>query len=114
MRVRIDQGADAVYLTLSDVAVENSEEVSDGIVLDFDAAGRVVGIEILEASSRTGNAAVLKDFSFELPPRRLSITVVRTQARQGSRWAGGQGHACPAYPLISAISITSAPRWSRM
>ena len=67
MRLRVDQASDAVYLTLSDVAVENSEEVSEGVVLDFDVAGRIVGIEILDASTRTGNAAVLKDFSFELP-----------------------------------------------
>ncbi len=67
MRVRVDQGADAITLTFADTAVDTSEEVSDGIVLDFDEAGRVVGNKILDASSRTGNPAVLKDFSFELP-----------------------------------------------
>ncbi len=36
-------------------------------MLDFDDQGRLVGIEILDASTRTGNAAVLQDFSFELP-----------------------------------------------
>ena len=45
MRVRIDQGADAVYLNLSDRAVSESEEVADGIVVDYDTEGRVVGIE---------------------------------------------------------------------
>jgi uncharacterized protein YuzE len=67
MRVRVDQSADAVYLNLSDNAVVESEEVADGIVVDFDANGRVVGIEILDASKRTGNPEALKDFSFELP-----------------------------------------------
>ena len=62
-----DQNADAVDLTLSDVAVENSEEVSAGIVLDFDVSGRVVGIEILDAPSRTDCPAGLRDFSLELP-----------------------------------------------
>ena len=54
-------------LTLADAAVHESEEVSDGIVLDFDDQGRVVGIEILDASTRTGNAAVLANYSFDLP-----------------------------------------------
>ena len=47
--------------------MEGSEEVSEGVVLGFDVAERIVGIEILDASTLTGNAAVLKDFSFELP-----------------------------------------------
>ncbi len=67
MHVRVDRGADAIYLTLGQAAVHESEEVSEGVVLDFDDQGRLVGIEILDASTRTGNAAVLQDFSFELP-----------------------------------------------
>ena len=59
--------ADAIDLTLADTAVHESEEVSDGIVLDFDDRGQVIGIEILDASSRTGNAAVLTNFSFDPP-----------------------------------------------
>ncbi|MGQ0684701.1 DUF2283 domain-containing protein [Bradyrhizobium sp.] len=67
MRVRIDQSADAVYLNLSDGAVSESEEVADGIVVDYDTDGRVVGIEILDASKRAGNPETLKTYSFELP-----------------------------------------------
>jgi uncharacterized protein YuzE len=46
MRVRIDQGADAVYLNLTDRPIEGSEEVADGIIVDYDAQGRIVGVEI--------------------------------------------------------------------
>ena len=53
MRVRIDQGADAVYLNLTDRPIEGSEEVADAIVVDYDAQGRIVGVEILDASKRT-------------------------------------------------------------
>jgi uncharacterized protein YuzE len=67
MRVRVDQGADAVYLNLTDRPIKDSEEVADGIVVDYDAEGRIVGIEILDASKRTGDSAALKQFSFELP-----------------------------------------------
>ena len=44
MRVRIDQGADAVYLNLTDRPIEGSEEVADGIIVDYDAQGRIVGV----------------------------------------------------------------------
>ena len=67
MRVRVDAGADAVYLNLTDRPIKDSEEVADGIVVDYDAEGRIVGIEILDASKRTDNPDVLKQFSFELP-----------------------------------------------
>jgi YD repeat-containing protein len=66
MRVRVDSGADAVYLNLTDRPIQESEEVADGIVVDYDAEGRIVGIEIL-ASKRTEDPSALKQFSFEMP-----------------------------------------------
>jgi uncharacterized protein YuzE len=67
VRVRVDHGADAVYLNLTDRAITDSEEVADGIIVDYDAEGRIVGVEILDASKRTNDPTVLKQFSFELP-----------------------------------------------
>ncbi|MGA8499866.1 MAG: DUF2283 domain-containing protein [Xanthobacteraceae bacterium] len=51
MRMRVDHAADAVYLNLTDRPIEDSEEVADGIVVDYDEEGRIVGIEILDAPS---------------------------------------------------------------
>jgi uncharacterized protein YuzE len=67
MRVRVDHGADAIYLNLTDRPIKDSEEVADGIVVDYDFEGRIVGVEILDASKRTDDPEVLKQFSFELP-----------------------------------------------
>lgn len=67
MRVRVDHGADAVYLNLTDRPIKDSEKVADGIVVDYDEKGRIVGVEILDASKRTDDPDVLKQFSFELP-----------------------------------------------
>ncbi len=67
MRMRVDHGADAIYLDLTDRPIKDSEEVVDGIVVDYDDEGRIVGIEILDASKRTNNPEVLKQFSFEMP-----------------------------------------------
>ena len=67
MRVRVDHGADAVYLNLTDRPIQGSEELADGVIVDYDAEGRIVGIEILDASKRTGDPGVLKQFSFEIP-----------------------------------------------
>ena len=52
MRLKIDKESDALYLRLDEMAIVESEEVQPGIILDFDAAGKVVGIEILGLSTR--------------------------------------------------------------
>jgi uncharacterized protein YuzE len=67
MRVRVDHAADAIYLNLTDRPIRDSAEVADGIVVDYDDEGRIVGVEILDASKRTDDPEVLKQFSFELP-----------------------------------------------
>jgi uncharacterized protein YuzE len=67
MRMRVDHAADAVYLNLTDRPSKDSEEVADGIVVDYDAEGRIVGLEILDAAKRTDDPEVLKQFSFEMP-----------------------------------------------
>jgi uncharacterized protein YuzE len=67
MRVRVDHGADAVYVNLTDRPIKDSEEVADGIVVDYDDQGRIVGVEILDASKRTDDPEALKKFSLEMP-----------------------------------------------
>jgi len=50
MKTIYDSEADALYVRFSDASVFESEEVADGVVLDFDANGRLVAIEVLDAS----------------------------------------------------------------
>ena len=55
MRMTIDQEADALYIRFDEAKIVESEEVSDGIILDFDANGRVVGLEMLYVRERFPN-----------------------------------------------------------
>ena len=50
MKTTYDPAADALYVRFADARVIESEEVADGVVLDFDAEGRIVAIELLDAS----------------------------------------------------------------
>ena len=57
MQAKYDPKADALYLQLAAAKIVESEEVRPGIVLDFDSDGRVVGIEILDASELVAKEA---------------------------------------------------------
>ena len=52
MRMTMDGEADALYIRFDEAQIVGSEEVSDGIILDFDASGRVVGFEMLYVRER--------------------------------------------------------------
>jgi len=52
MRMRYSQEADAIYIRLKESKIVNSDEVSDGLIIDYNADGDVVGIEILWVSEK--------------------------------------------------------------
>ena len=52
MKLKIDEQADALYLTLGEAPASRTEEVAPGIVVDYDDQDRVVGIEMLYLSKR--------------------------------------------------------------
>ncbi len=52
MKLKVDKQADALYLTLSEAPASHSEEVSPGIIVDYDDQDHVVGIEMLYLSKR--------------------------------------------------------------
>lgn len=50
MKTSYDPAVDALYIRLVEIAIESSQEVAPNVILDFDAEGRVVGLELLHAS----------------------------------------------------------------
>jgi uncharacterized protein YuzE len=65
MKLHFDEKADAIYLRLDDSRIIESEEISPGIVLDFNEHNQVVGIEILKVKDRVP-LANLKQLQFEV------------------------------------------------
>ena len=51
MKMHYSHEADALYIRLKENNIENTEEVSDNIIMDYDKDGNVVGIEVLSAIS---------------------------------------------------------------
>jgi YD repeat-containing protein len=52
MKVRYDAETDILTVIFRDVAVAESDEDKPGVVLDYDAEGNLVAVEVLEASVR--------------------------------------------------------------
>jgi uncharacterized protein YuzE len=52
MKVKYDKETDVLYIQLSFEAIAESDEQREGVILDFNEAGKIVGIEILIASMR--------------------------------------------------------------
>ena len=52
MKLKIDRENDVLYFRLDETAIVESEEVQPGVILDYNADGQVVGIELLNLSTR--------------------------------------------------------------
>jgi uncharacterized protein YuzE len=77
MKLHVDPEADALYLRLNNSKIIDSEEVSPGVVLDYDAKDEVVGVEILYLSKRTNPVDIDKLVFETLRERGPEEIVVR-------------------------------------
>lgn len=60
MKISYDPRADALYITLKDSKIEESDEVAKGMIVDCDSEQNPVGIEILDASRLFGGQKEMK------------------------------------------------------
>jgi uncharacterized protein YuzE len=68
MKLKVDQNADALYFDLTDAAPWRSEVVAPGIIVDYDAQDRVVGIEVLYLSKHASKTEIYR-MLFEFVPQ---------------------------------------------
>ena len=64
MRITYDQNVDALYIRFKETTV-TTKHLGEGIAADFDADGRLAGIEVLDAVKRLGDPSVLKRVTLE-------------------------------------------------
>ena len=71
MKINYYPKTDSLYIDLSEKSSVESKEISEGIVLDYDAEGNLVGIDIDNASSKVQ----LKELSLCKLPADIRATV---------------------------------------
>jgi uncharacterized protein YuzE len=58
--VEYDAEADAAYIRFYAETLQESKEVSNGIVLDYDSEGRIVGMEVMQARTNLPPEVLVK------------------------------------------------------
>ena len=69
MKITYDREVDALYIQLTATKPARGMDIEEGVTIDLDAKGHLVGIEILDASERLGkeqlHSVTLQDLAFD-------------------------------------------------
>jgi len=60
VKVKYDPRVDVLRILFSNAPIEESNEDKPGVILDYDKNGNLVGIEILDASTRIENPCAVE------------------------------------------------------
>jgi uncharacterized protein YuzE len=55
VKVTYDPEVDVLRVVLSDASIEESDEATPGLIMDYDGDGSIVALEMLDASAQIGN-----------------------------------------------------------
>ncbi len=64
MRITYDHEVDALYIMFKEAKV-TTKRIGEGIAADYDAKGRLAGIEVLDALRRLGDKSAFKKVTLE-------------------------------------------------
>jgi uncharacterized protein YuzE len=70
MKLHYDTETDSLYIELNSKPSTDSREIADGLVVDFDTEGNVVGIDVEHASTKLDLASLEAE---SLPATRVRI-----------------------------------------
>ncbi len=76
MKISYDHEVDALYILFKDATV-TTKHLAEGIAADYDAQGRLAGIEILDAMKRLDDMSSTRNISRTMRSRWPSMTVGR-------------------------------------
>ncbi len=72
MKIEYSKEADAIYVYFKEEVVAKSKEIEDGVVIDFDEKGQLIGIEVLDVSQRFSLSDIVNVNIENLPIEAIS------------------------------------------
>ncbi|GAX61175.1 hypothetical protein SCALIN_C17_0209 [Candidatus Scalindua japonica] len=72
MTIEYSKEADAIYVYFKEEFVAKSKEIEDGVVIDFDEKGQLIGIEVLDVSQRFSLSDIVNVNIENLPVEAVS------------------------------------------
>jgi uncharacterized protein YuzE len=71
MKLHYYEDTDSLYIDLAAAVSADSQEITEGLVIDYDEAGQVVGIDIQHASQRM-DLTKIETVHLPLPGRKIA------------------------------------------
>ena len=72
MRIEYDAEAEALYVQFKNVRPDDNVDLEEGVTVDLDDKGHIVGLEILDAAERLGPESLLNISIEYMPPERTA------------------------------------------
>ena len=73
MKIEYDKEVDALYILLTDAKPVDTMDVEDGVTIDLDDQGHIVGMEILDATDRLGLESLLNVSIENMPLEKVPL-----------------------------------------
>jgi uncharacterized protein YuzE len=76
MKIEYSKDVDALYIRLREVQIEDSMDIEEGVTVDLDEKGHIVGIEILDASEKMSLTDLVNVSIENLPIEKIETTAI--------------------------------------
>jgi len=74
MKIEYSKDVDALYVKFREVKIADSMDIEEGVTIDLDENGHIVGIEILDASEKLKLSELVNISIENLPLERVATT----------------------------------------
>jgi uncharacterized protein YuzE len=76
LKIEYDKEADALYIQLREAYVDDNIDIEEGVTVDLDEKGHIVGVEILDASKKLSLKDIVNITIENLPIEKVEAATV--------------------------------------
>jgi len=76
VKIEYDKEADALYIQLKETRVFDNIDIEDGVTIDIDEKGHIIGIEILDATKKLSRKDISNIIIENLPIEKVETATI--------------------------------------